>query len=81
MFPELCTGPSSRYLISALQAFAGLLDSGRLEAKNTDVQSYVVDGVTYLSEVSNGLQKDYYWSPTYGENASSDMKKFAMKPN
>lgn len=66
---------------SACIAFAGLLENGRLEAKNTDVQSYVVDGITYLSEVSNGLKKDYYWSPTHGENASPDLKKFARKSN
>lgn len=42
------------------------MESGRLKPDNTDVEPYVVDGRTYLAEVSNGLKRHYYWTPTYG---------------
>lgn len=40
---------------------------GYLKPDNTDVEPFVVDGHVYLAEVSNGLKKHYYWTPTYGE--------------
>lgn len=39
---------------------------GYLKPENTDVEPFVVDGHVYLAEVSNGLKKHYYWTPTYG---------------
>nr|KAF6478040.1 leucine rich repeat containing 34 [Molossus molossus] len=47
-------------------AYAGLIQMGRLKPDNTDVEPFVVDGHVYLAEVSNGLKKHYYWTPTYG---------------
>ncbi|XP_036902467.1 leucine-rich repeat-containing protein 34 isoform X2 [Sturnira hondurensis] len=48
-------------------AYSDLIQTGRLKPDNTDVEPYVVDGRAYLAEVSNGLKKHYYWTPTYGE--------------
>ncbi|XP_052586401.1 leucine-rich repeat-containing protein 34 [Peromyscus californicus insignis] len=48
-------------------AYSDLMKSGRLKPDNTDVEPYVVDGHVYLAEVSNGLKRHYYWTPTYGE--------------
>ena len=50
----------------AAEAFKGLVDAGRILPKNTDVQPYVVDGVTILAELSHGVQTEYYWFPRYG---------------
>lgn len=43
---------------------------GRLKPDSTDVEPFVVDGHVYLAEVSNGLKKHYYWTPTYREACS-----------
>ncbi|XP_074183788.1 leucine-rich repeat-containing protein 34 isoform X4 [Rhinolophus sinicus] len=48
-------------------AYSELIQMGCLKPDNTDVEPYVVDGRVYLAEVSNGLKKHYYWTPTYGE--------------
>ncbi|XP_006861919.1 PREDICTED: leucine-rich repeat-containing protein 34 [Chrysochloris asiatica] len=48
-------------------AYADLIQMSRLKPDNTDVEPYVVDGHVYLAEVSNGLKKHYYWTPTYGD--------------
>ncbi|XP_021082591.1 leucine-rich repeat-containing protein 34 isoform X1 [Mesocricetus auratus] len=48
-------------------AYSDLMKSGRLKPDNTDVEPYVVDGRVYLAEVSNGLKRHYYWTPTYGD--------------
>ncbi|OBS82177.1 hypothetical protein A6R68_23833, partial [Neotoma lepida] len=48
-------------------AYSRLMKSGRLKPNNTDVEPYVVDGCVYLAEVSNGLKRHYYWTPTYGD--------------
>uniref|UniRef100_A0A8D0KPW6 Leucine rich repeat containing 34 n=1 Tax=Salvator merianae TaxID=96440 RepID=A0A8D0KPW6_SALMN len=53
-------------------AFAELLKSGRLKPTNTDVEPYEVDGQTYLAEVSHGLKKYYYWTPSYGDPENKD---------
>ena len=37
-----------------------------LRPNNTDVKPYVVDGRTYLAEVSHGIRRFYYWTPSYG---------------
>ena len=55
-----------------LQAFAELLQSGRLKPTCTDVEPYEVDGHTYLAEVSHGLKRHYYWTPSYGEAESKE---------
>ncbi|XP_048362948.1 leucine-rich repeat-containing protein 34 isoform X2 [Sphaerodactylus townsendi] len=57
---------------SACVAFADLLQSGRLKPTNTDVDPYVVDGHTYLAELSHGLKRHYYWTPSYGEPDNKD---------
>ncbi|XP_070609675.1 leucine-rich repeat-containing protein 34 isoform X1 [Erythrolamprus reginae] len=51
----------------ACVAFADLLESGRLKPTGTDVEPYTVDGIIYLAEVSHGLKRHYYWTPSYGE--------------
>ncbi|XP_027731927.1 leucine-rich repeat-containing protein 34 [Vombatus ursinus] len=48
-------------------AFSNLITSGRLKKENTDVEPYEVDGCVYLAELSHGIKKHYYWTPTYGE--------------
>ncbi|KAM3860405.1 leucine-rich repeat-containing protein 34 [Diretmus argenteus] len=48
------------------QAFAELLASGRLPPEQTDVSAYEVDGRVFLAEVSHGLRRHYYWTPSYG---------------
>lgn len=54
---------------------------GRLRPDDTDVQPYEVDGRVYLSEVSNGLKRHYYWTPTYGEDFShSSNAGFSLVP-
>ncbi|XP_021368730.1 leucine-rich repeat-containing protein 34-like isoform X1 [Mizuhopecten yessoensis] len=52
-------------------AFASLLESGRLKPENTDIQAYVVDGVTKLCELSNQIRRHYYWAPNYGSDVPS----------
>ncbi|XP_054839570.1 leucine-rich repeat-containing protein 34 [Eublepharis macularius] len=62
-------------------AFADLLESGRLKPTNTDVEPYVVDGRTYLAELSHGLKRHYYWTPSYGEPDNKDANaSLAIKP-
>jgi Ran GTPase-activating protein (RanGAP) involved in mRNA processing and transport len=51
---------------NACESFGQLIQTGRLSGKNTDVRPYEVDGRTYLSELSHGLRRFYYWTPTYG---------------
>uniref|UniRef100_G3T5X7 Leucine rich repeat containing 34 n=1 Tax=Loxodonta africana TaxID=9785 RepID=G3T5X7_LOXAF len=62
-------------------AYSDLIHTGRLKADSTDVEPFVVDEHVYLAEVSNGLKKHYYWTPTYGEayNHSSNAG-FALVP-
>ena len=62
--------------IFSLQAFAALVNTGRLEKKNIDVEPYVVDGVTKLSELPHGIRKWYYWGPCYGEQAVPELAVF-----
>ncbi|XP_076451919.1 leucine-rich repeat-containing protein 34-like isoform X2 [Babylonia areolata] len=47
-------------------AFDNLIKSDRLDLHNTDVQPYVVDGVTYLGELNNGIRRHYYYAGVYG---------------
>ncbi|KAK7494099.1 hypothetical protein BaRGS_00014572 [Batillaria attramentaria] len=49
-------------------AFDILITSGRLDVRNTDVQPYVVDGVTYLCELNHGIRRHYYYAPVYGSD-------------
>lgn len=56
---------------SAAIAFANLIETGRLERMNTDVQPYVVDGKTILSELNHSLQRHYYYAPSYGDDVPS----------
>ncbi|KAH0624139.1 hypothetical protein JD844_007571 [Phrynosoma platyrhinos] len=58
--------------ILVFQAFAELLKSGRLKPTGTDVEPYEVDGTTYLAELSHGLKRHYYWTPSYGDPESKD---------
>ncbi|XP_052036639.1 leucine-rich repeat-containing protein 34 [Apodemus sylvaticus] len=62
-------------------AYSNLIKSGRLKPDDTDVEPYVVDEHTYLSEVSNGLKRHYYWTPTYGgAYMPSSSAGFALVP-
>ncbi|KAM5291825.1 leucine-rich repeat-containing protein 34 [Ctenodactylus gundi] len=62
-------------------AYSDLIQMGCLKPENTDVEPSVVDGQVYLAEVSNGLKKHYYWTPTYGEAYShSSNAGFALVP-
>ncbi|XP_042312466.1 leucine-rich repeat-containing protein 34 isoform X2 [Sceloporus undulatus] len=54
------------------EAFAELLKSGRLKPTGTDVEPYEVDGKIYLAELSHGLKKHYYWTPSYGDPESKE---------
>ncbi len=45
-----------------------LISRRRILKENTDVQAYVVDNKIILSEVTNGLNMNYYWQPTFGQN-------------
>ena len=58
------------------QAFASLIDTGRVQSKDTDVQPYTVDGHTRLSELPHGLRKDYYYGAAYGENPQRELVSF-----
>lgn len=62
-------------------AYSDLIQMGRLNSNNTDVEPFEVDGRVYLAEVSNGLKKHYYWTPTYKEACShSSNAGFALVP-
>ncbi|NXR50039.1 LRC34 protein, partial [Hippolais icterina] len=45
-------------------AFWELIEMGRLELSCTDVVPYEVDGEVFLAELSHGLGKHRYWSPS-----------------
>jgi len=62
---------------SACIAFAQLINTGRIEAKHTDVQPYVVDGKTCLSELPHGLRRTYYCGDYYGADAQPELAMFA----
>ncbi|XP_039616957.1 leucine-rich repeat-containing protein 34 [Polypterus senegalus] len=47
-------------------AFSEMISCGRLPEEHTDVSPYVVDGQVYLAELSHGLRKHYYWTPSFG---------------
>lgn len=53
------------------QAFANLIETGRLQRMDTDVQPYIVDGKTILSELNHSLQRHYYYAPSYGDDVPS----------
>ncbi|KFO29785.1 leucine-rich repeat-containing protein 34 [Fukomys damarensis] len=62
-------------------AYSDLIQKNRLKPENTDVEPFVVDGHVYLAEVSNGLKKHYYWTPTYGDAyGHSTNAGFALVP-
>ncbi|XP_053895971.1 leucine-rich repeat-containing protein 34 isoform X2 [Malaclemys terrapin pileata] len=53
-------------------AFSDLIKTGRLKPNCTDVDPYEVDGHVYLAELSHGLKRHYYWTPSYGEVDNKD---------
>ncbi|XP_019388251.1 PREDICTED: leucine-rich repeat-containing protein 34 isoform X1 [Crocodylus porosus] len=53
-------------------AFSDVLKTGRLKPNCTDVDPYEVDGHIYLAELSHGLKKHYYWTPSYGPVVNKD---------
>ncbi|XP_029884007.1 leucine-rich repeat-containing protein 34 isoform X2 [Aquila chrysaetos chrysaetos] len=53
-------------------AFSELIQMGRLKPNCTDVEPYEVDGHVHLAELSHGLQKHYYWTPSCGEVTNKD---------
>ncbi|XP_028620148.1 leucine-rich repeat-containing protein 34 [Grammomys surdaster] len=62
-------------------AYSNLIKTGRLKPDNTDVEPYEVDEHIFLSEVSNGLKRHYYWTPTYGGTyMPSSSAGFALVP-
>ena len=61
--------------IIIIQAFGSLLETGRLEKKDTDVEPYIVDGKTYLAELSHGIRNWYLWGPSYGDQAQPEIKE------
>lgn len=52
-------------------AFDNLIKTDRLELRDTDVQPYIVDGVTYLCELSHQIRRHYYYAPVYGDDIPS----------
>ncbi|KFO69331.1 Leucine-rich repeat-containing protein 34, partial [Cuculus canorus] len=54
------------------KAFSELIQRGRLKPRCTDVEPYTVDGHVHLAELSHGLKKHYYWTPSYGEVTNRD---------
>ncbi|KFP23990.1 Leucine-rich repeat-containing protein 34, partial [Colius striatus] len=57
---------------AACTAFSELIGTGRLKPCCTDVEPYEVEGQTHLAELSHGLQKHYYWTPSFGEVPNKD---------
>nr|XP_032639600.1 leucine-rich repeat-containing protein 34 isoform X2 [Chelonoidis abingdonii] len=53
-------------------AFSDLIKTGRLKPNCTDLDPYEVDGHVYLAELSHGLKRHYYWTPSYGEVDNKD---------
>ncbi|XP_075013530.1 leucine-rich repeat-containing protein 34 isoform X3 [Calonectris borealis] len=53
-------------------AFSELIQTGRLKSNCTDVAPYEVDGHVHLAELSHGLKKHYYWTPSCGEVTNKD---------
>ena len=53
-----------------------MLENGRLDSQDTDVQPNVVDGITSLSELNHGIRKNYYWAPAYGDQAVPELAQF-----
>lgn len=45
-----------------------MLENGRIEPQDTDIRSYVVDGVTKLCELNNSIRRHYYYAPSYGDD-------------
>ncbi|NXW09689.1 LRC34 protein, partial [Fregetta grallaria] len=56
----------------SFQAFSELIQTGRLKPNCTDVAPYEVDGHVHLAELSHGLKKHYYWTPSCGEVTNND---------
>ncbi|XP_028813469.1 leucine-rich repeat-containing protein 34 [Denticeps clupeoides] len=50
------------------EAFSQLIGSGRLLEPNTDVSPYAADGRVCLAETFHGLNRHYYWTPSYGHD-------------
>ncbi|XP_014794265.1 PREDICTED: leucine-rich repeat-containing protein 34 isoform X1 [Calidris pugnax] len=53
-------------------AFSELIETGRLKPNRTDVEPYEVEGHVHLAELSYGLKKHYYWTPSCGEGTNRD---------
>ncbi|KAK2538494.1 Lrrc34, partial [Columba guinea] len=53
-------------------AYSELLQTGRLKPNCTDVEPFEVDGHIRLAELSHGLKKHYYWTPSFGEEMDKD---------
>lgn len=52
--------------IQACAAIGQLMAKKRLLEAHTDVRAYIVNGEVKLAEVSHGLRRFYYWTPTHG---------------
>ncbi|XP_064642842.1 leucine-rich repeat-containing protein 34-like isoform X2 [Lineus longissimus] len=56
----------------ACEDFARLVNTMRLDPTATDIQPYVVDEVTYVSELSHGIRRNYFWEPCIGDSVPKD---------
>ncbi|KAI8500511.1 Leucine-rich repeat-containing protein 34 [Branchiostoma belcheri] len=84
--PREATSPDQYHLCMEQQkcpgifaAFNDLIESGRLDTEQTDVQPYVVDGRVYLSELSHGIRRHYYWTPSYGPDVEKKKDDLLMR--
>ncbi|NXI55870.1 LRC34 protein, partial [Chloroceryle aenea] len=57
---------------ASCKAFSELIQTGRLRPNHTDVEPYGADGHGHLAELSHGLRKHYYWTPSWGEVMHKD---------
>ncbi|NXG74484.1 LRC34 protein, partial [Baryphthengus martii] len=62
----------NKYDEASCMAFSELIQTGRLKPNCTDVEPYEVDGHIHLAELSHGLRKHYYWTPSCGEVTNKD---------
>ncbi|NWU97565.1 LRC34 protein, partial [Upupa epops] len=62
----------NRFDEDTCMAFSELIATGRLKPNCTDVEPYEMEGHVHLAELSHGLQKHYYWTPSCGEVTKED---------
>ena len=55
-------------IFNAFQAFTSHIHSERLQERNCDINSYVVDGKVYLNQTNHIIRQHYYYAPIFGDN-------------